>query len=84
MLENINITIPAGQTVALVGPSGGGKTTLCHLIPRFYDIKQGSIKIDGEDIRNYTLKSLRQNIGLVQQDIFLFAGTIGKTYAMEE
>jgi len=76
VLENINITIPAGQTVALVGPSGGGKTTLCHLIPRFYDIKQGSIKIDGEDIRNYTLKSLRQNIGLVQQDIFLFAGTI--------
>jgi ATP-binding cassette subfamily B protein len=78
VLENINITIPAGQTVALVGPSGGGKTTLCHLIPRFYDIKQGSIKIDGEDIRNYTLKSLRQNIGLVQQDIFLFAGTIGE------
>ena len=78
VLENINITIPAGQTVALVGPSGGGKTTLCHLIPRFYDIKQGSIKIDGEDIRNYTIKSLRQNIGLVQQDIFLFAGTIGE------
>ncbi len=78
VLENINITIPAGQSIALVGPSGGGKTTLCHLIPRFYEIKEGSIKIDGEDIRNYTLKSLRKNIGLVQQDIFLFAGTIGE------
>ena len=78
VLENINITIPAGQSIALVGPSGGGKTTLCHLIPRFYEIKEGSIKIDGHDIRDYTLKSLRENIGLVQQDIFLFAGTIGE------
>jgi len=78
VLENINIRIPAGKTVALVGPSGGGKTTLCHLIPRFYEVKEGRILIDGRDIREYTLKSLRKNIGLVQQDIFLFAGTIGE------
>jgi ATP-binding cassette subfamily B protein len=76
VLENINISIPAGKTIALVGPSGGGKTTLCHLIPRFYEVKEGKIKIDGRDIKEYTIKSLRQNIGLVQQDIFLFAGTI--------
>ncbi len=77
VLQEINISIPAGKTIALVGPSGGGKTTMCHLIPRFYEVKEGIIKIDGQDIRNYTLKSLRRNIGLVQQDIFLFAGTIG-------
>jgi ATP-binding cassette subfamily B protein len=76
VLQNINLSIPAGQTIALVGPSGGGKTTMCHLIPRFYEVKEGRITIDGRDIRDYTLKSLRQNIGLVQQDIFLFAGTI--------
>ncbi len=76
VLENINISIPAGKTIALVGPSGGGKTTLCHLIPRFYEVKEGKIKIDGRDIKEYTIKSLRKNIGLVQQDIFLFAGTI--------
>ncbi|MBE3102042.1 MAG: ATP-binding cassette domain-containing protein, partial [Firmicutes bacterium] len=63
---------------ALVGPSGGGKTTLCHLIPRFYEVKEGQILIDEQDIRGYTLYSLRKNIGLVQQDIFLFAGTIGE------
>lgn len=90
VLKNINITIPAGKTIALVGPSGGGKTTLCHLIPRFYEVKEGSIKIDGRDIKEYKLKSLRQNIGLVQQDIFLFAGSIrenilyGRTDAAEE
>jgi len=90
VLQNINITIPAGKTIALVGPSGGGKTTLCHLIPRFYEVKEGKIKIDGRDIKGYTLKSLRRNIGLVQQDIFLFAGTIrenilyGKVDATEE
>jgi ATP-binding cassette subfamily B protein len=90
VLENININIPAGKTVALVGPSGGGKTTLCHLIPRFYEVEEGKVLIDGNDIRDYTLKSLRQNIGLVQQDIFLFAGTIrenilyGKVDASEE
>ncbi len=90
ILKNINIIIPSGRTIALVGPSGGGKTTLCHLIPRFYEVKDGVIRIDGSDIRSYTLKSLRQNIGLVQQDVFLFAGTIkeniqyGKVDATEE
>lgn len=78
ILENINIKIPAGKTVALVGPSGGGKTTLCHLIPRFYEVKEGRILLDGRDIKDYTIKSLRKNIGIVQQDIFLFAGTIGE------
>mgnify|MGYP001255158683 FL=1 len=78
VLENINIKIPSGKTVALVGPSGGGKTTLCHLIPRFYEVKEGRILIDGRDIREYSIKSLRKNIGIVQQDIFLFAGTIGE------
>ncbi len=78
VLQNIDITIPAGKSIALVGPSGGGKTTMCHLIPRFYEVKEGKIKIDGYDIRDYTLSSLRMNIGLVQQDIFLFAGTIGE------
>lgn len=78
VLKNINITIQSGKTIALVGPSGGGKTTLCHLIPRFYEVKEGQILIDEQDIRGYTLYSLRKNIGLVQQDIFLFAGTIGE------
>ena len=78
VLQNIDISIPAGKSIALVGPSGGGKTTMCHLIPRFYEVREGSIKIDGRDIRDYTLTSLRKNIGLVQQDIFLFAGTIGE------
>ncbi len=78
VLENINIKIEAGKTVALVGPSGGGKTTMCHLIPRFYEVNQGYISIDGRDIKDYTLKSLRRNIGIVQQDVFLFAGTIGE------
>jgi len=76
VLKNISLTIPAGKVIALVGPSGGGKTTLCNLIPRFYDVESGSIKIDGYDIRDLTLKSLRENIGIVQQDVFLFAGTI--------
>ena len=62
----------------MVGPSGGGKTTLCHLIPRFYEVNDGYISIDGRDIKEYTLKSLRRNIGIVQQDVFLFAGTIGE------
>ncbi|MDR2110555.1 MAG: ABC transporter ATP-binding protein/permease [Spirochaetaceae bacterium] len=77
VLEHINLEIPSGTTVALVGPSGGGKTTLCHLLPRFYEIREGSITIDGKDIRDLTLESLRRNIGIVQQDVFLFAGTIG-------
>ncbi len=76
VLENINIEIPHGKTVALVGPSGGGKTTLCHLIPRFYEVESGSITIDGHDIRGVTLRSLRGNIGIVQQDVFLFAASI--------
>jgi ATP-binding cassette subfamily B protein len=76
VLRNINLSIPAGATVALVGPSGGGKTTLCHLLPRFYETREGSITIDGHDIRDVTVESLRRNIGIVQQDVFLFAGTI--------
>ena len=76
ILENISLEIPAGKVIALVGPSGGGKSTLCNLVPRFYDVEDGSIEIDGHDIRDLTIKSLRQNIGIVQQDVFLFAGTI--------
>ena len=76
VLQNLNLKIESGKTVALVGPSGAGKTTLCHLIPRFYEIKKGEILVDGIDIRDIKLKSLRQNIGLVQQDVFLFTGTI--------
>lgn len=78
VLDNINLKIEAGKTMALVGPSGGGKTTMCHLIPRFYEVNEGYISIDGTDIKNYTIKSLRKNIGIVQQDVFLFAGTIGE------
>ena len=76
VLENICLSIRHGQTLALVGPSGGGKTTLCHLLPRFYDITSGSITVDGIDIRDVTLSSLRRNIGIVQQDVFLFAASI--------
>lgn len=76
VLRHINLEIPAGAYVALVGSSGGGKTTLCSLIPRFYDVSDGTIKIDGKDIRDVTLKSLRDNIGIVQQDVYMFAGTI--------
>ncbi|MBQ1892719.1 MAG: ABC transporter ATP-binding protein, partial [Clostridia bacterium] len=76
VLENISLTIPHGSTVALVGPSGGGKTTLCHLIPRFYDVTEGVITVDGRDIRDVTLRSLRGNIGIVQQDVFLFAASV--------
>ena len=76
VLSHIQLDIPAGTTLALVGPSGGGKTTLCHLIPRFYETRAGSIKIDGHDIRDVTLASLRRNVGIVQQDVFLFAGSV--------
>jgi ATP-binding cassette subfamily B protein len=76
VLRNISLDIPAGSVCALVGPSGGGKTSLCHLLPRFYEIREGSITIDGIDIRNVSLESLRRSIGIVQQDVFLFAGTI--------
>ena len=76
VLRHINLDVKAGSYVALVGSSGGGKTTLCSLIPRFYEVTKGSIMIDGKDIRDVTLKSLRQNIGIVQQDVYLFAGTV--------
>ena len=76
VLSNINLIIMPGETMALVGPSGGGKTTLCQLIPRFYEVNDGEILIDGINIKDIKLKSLRENIGVVQQDIFLFSGTI--------
>jgi ATP-binding cassette subfamily B protein len=76
VLNEVNLDIPAGETVAFVGPSGAGKTTLCSLLPRFYEIQSGSITIDGIDIRDMTLASLRRHIGIVQQDVFLFGGTI--------
>lgn len=76
VLENIDLDIKAGQTIALVGPSGSGKSTICSLLPRFYDIKSGSIFVDGIDIKSIKVKSLRENIGIVQQDVFLFDGTI--------
>jgi len=76
VLRNINLVIPKGKTVALVGPSGSGKTTFCNLIPRFYEVDEGSITIDGKDIRTVTLESLRRNIGMVQQDVYLFSGTV--------
>ena len=76
VLRDLSIRIPDGKKIALVGPSGGGKTTLCHLIPRFYDIDSGTISINGRDIETITRKSLREHIGIVQQDVFLFTGTI--------
>lgn len=81
VISGFSMSIAAGKTVALVGPSGGGKTTLCHLLPRFYDVDGGSITVDGCDVRDFTLASLRKNIGIVQQDVFLFNGTIGENIA---
>lgn len=81
VVENVSLSIPAGKTVALVGLSGGGKTTLCHLLPRFYEQRSGEILLDGTDTRNITLKSLRKQIGFVQQDVFLFASTIKENIA---
>ncbi len=76
VLQDVTLKVAAGETIAVVGPSGGGKTTLCQLIPRFYDLQEGCIRIDGQDIRDVTQKSLHQNIGIVQQEVFLFADTI--------
>ncbi|MFR3249795.1 MAG: ABC transporter ATP-binding protein, partial [Eisenbergiella sp.] len=76
VFRNLNLTIRPGEKVAIVGPSGGGKTTLCNLIPRFYDVTGGEISIDGKNVKGFTLKSLRQNIGMVQQDVYLFSGTV--------
>ena len=81
VLNKISLDVPAGAYMALVGSSGAGKTTLCSLIPRFYDVTEGTIRIDGKDIRNVTLKSLRDHIGIVQQDVYLFAGTIFENIA---
>ena len=81
ILSDINLVIEPGETIALVGPSGAGKTTLCHILPRFYDIEGGKILIDGEDIASVTLASLRRNIGIVTQDVFLFTGTIYENIA---
>ncbi|MBE6628255.1 MAG: ABC transporter ATP-binding protein [Ruminococcaceae bacterium] len=76
VLRNVNLKIEAGKTFALVGPSGGGKTTVCHLIPHFYNVQKGTIRIDGVDIQDITLESLRRNIGIVQQDIYLFNASV--------
>lgn len=90
IFTNINLKVKAGEYMALVGPSGVGKTTMCSLIPRFYEVSEGNILIDGKDIKDVTLKSLRRNIGIVQQDVYLFAGTVldniryGKLDATEE
>ena len=90
VLTHLNLTVKEGESIALVGPSGGGKTTLCSLIPRFYDVSSGSILIDGIDIKSVTLNSLRDNVGVVAQDVYLFSGSVreniayGKTDATEE
>ena len=81
VLSQVSIHIPAGKSVALVGPSGGGKTTICSLLPRFYDVTAGKVTIDGKDVRDHTLKSLRNQIGMVQQDVYLFDGTIRENIA---
>ena len=81
ILNDLSFEVSSGETVALVGPSGAGKTTITNLLPRFYDITSGSIKIDGVDIKEYSLKSLRENIGIVQQDVFLFSGTLRENVA---
>ncbi|MDY5336690.1 MAG: ABC transporter ATP-binding protein [Collinsella sp.] len=81
VIDHMDLSIKPGQTIALVGPSGGGKSTTCSLLPRFYDVAAGSISIDGQDVRDVTQRSLRQSIGLVQQDVYLFDGTIGENIA---
>ncbi len=81
ILDNLDLEVKQGQSVALVGPSGGGKTTICNLIPRFYDVTKGAVEIDGIDVRKLDMKLLRQNIGIVQQDVYLFSGTIFENIA---
>ncbi len=81
VFRNLDLDIHAGEKIAIVGPSGGGKTTLCNLIPRFYNIDEGEIVLDGQNIKKYTLKSLRHNIGMVQQDVYLFSGTVYENIA---
>ncbi len=81
VFRNLDLNIRAGEKIAIVGPSGGGKTTLCNLIPRFYNIDEGEIILDGENIRHYTVQSLRRNIGMVQQDVYLFSGTVYENIA---
>lgn len=81
VLSDVSFSIPAGRSIALVGPSGGGKTTICSLLPRFYELTGGKITIDGEDIKDFTLESLRKNIGIVQQDVYLFCGTVRENIA---
>lgn len=76
VLEDINLHIASGECLAVVGPSGGGKTTLCQLLPRFYDVTAGAVLVDGQDVRSLTQDSLRRNIGLIAQDVFMFAGTV--------
>lgn len=81
VLHHLNLHLNPGENVALVGPSGGGKTTICHLIPRFYDVTEGSVRIDGQDIRGVTLSSLRGAVGIVQQDVYLFSGSVKENIA---
>ncbi len=81
VIDHLSLSIKPGETIALVGPSGGGKTTTCSLLPRFYDVDAGSVTIDGQDVRSVTQESLRRAIGLVQQDVYLFDGTIGENIA---
>ncbi|MBO5543258.1 MAG: ABC transporter ATP-binding protein [Oscillospiraceae bacterium] len=76
VLEDVSLHVRPGETLALVGSSGGGKTTICHLIPRFYDVTEGAVRVDGQDVRSLTQESLRSSIGIIQQDVFLFAGTV--------
>jgi len=80
-LSDVSFEIKSGKSIALVGPSGGGKTTICSLLPRFYDVTEGCVKIDGQDIRDIKLKSLRKSIGIVQQDVYLFGGTLKENIA---
>jgi ATP-binding cassette subfamily B protein len=81
VLSNIDLTVRAGENVALVGPSGSGKTTLCNLIPRFYDVSAGRVLVDGKDIKTVTIRSLRSRIGMVQQDVYLFSGSVFENIA---